>query len=65
MPAYEDAWYYMWRERRLPANVDPLASKLEDEEERARLAKILDQGLNQVVGYVLPMQRRAGAGPSG
>ena len=23
-PGYEDAWYYLWRERRLPANVDPL-----------------------------------------
>ncbi|MDB6110161.1 MAG: dehydrogenase, partial [Pedosphaera sp.] len=23
IPAYEDAWYYMWRERRLPSNVDP------------------------------------------
>ena len=22
--AYEDAWYYSWRERRLPSNVDPL-----------------------------------------
>ena len=24
MPAYEDVWYYLWRERRLPVNVDPL-----------------------------------------
>ena len=23
-PAYEDTWYYLWRERRLPSNVDPL-----------------------------------------
>ncbi|MEZ4291988.1 MAG: transglutaminase family protein [Myxococcota bacterium] len=23
MDAYEDAWYYLWRERRLPTNVDP------------------------------------------
>jgi len=29
-PAYEDAFYYLWRERRLPANVDPLDSRLED-----------------------------------
>ena len=45
MPAYEDAWYYMWRERRLPSNVDPLKSKLEDKEERARLSNIFDHGL--------------------
>ena len=63
MPAYEDAWYYLWRERALPSNVNPLASNLEDKEERARLAKLFDQGLNKVVGYVLPLQRRAGAGP--
>ena len=31
--------YYMWRERQLPANVDPLQSNLKDEEERRRLAK--------------------------
>ena len=57
IPAYEDAWYYMWRERRLPTNVDPLESRLEDKEERARLAKIFNQGLNRVAGYVLPIQR--------
>src|SRR5690606_10530548 len=34
LPAYEDAWYYMWRERRLPANVDPLKSELDDPYER-------------------------------
>jgi len=57
IPAYEDAWYYMWRERRLPTNVDPLQSRLEDKEERSRLAKIFTQGLNKVVGYTLPIQR--------
>jgi uncharacterized protein (DUF2126 family)/transglutaminase-like putative cysteine protease len=59
IPAYEDAWYYMWRERRLPGNLDPLQSRLEDKEERARLAKIFNQGLNRVVGHVLPIERRS------
>ena len=45
IPAYEDAWYYLWKERRLPANVDPLKSNLKNEEERKRLAKVLEQGL--------------------
>jgi uncharacterized protein (DUF2126 family)/transglutaminase-like putative cysteine protease len=58
LPAYEDVWYYMWRERRLPVNVDPLASQLEDEETRARLARVFEHGLDRVVGYVLPLQRR-------
>jgi len=53
LPAYEDAWYYLWRERRLPTNVDPLESRLEDKEERARLARTFNQGLKKVAGYVL------------
>jgi uncharacterized protein (DUF2126 family)/transglutaminase-like putative cysteine protease len=58
-PAYEDAFYYLWRERRLPANVDPLDARLEDPMERARLAKIFEQGLGETVGYVLPLARTA------
>jgi uncharacterized protein (DUF2126 family)/transglutaminase-like putative cysteine protease len=55
-PAYEDAWYYLWKERRLPTNVDPLASELKDPEERARLARVFEQGLDTVVGYALPLR---------
>jgi uncharacterized protein (DUF2126 family)/transglutaminase-like putative cysteine protease len=54
---FEDAFYYMWRERRLPSNVDPFKSKLEDPQERARLAKVFEQGLDAVVGHVLPVSR--------
>jgi len=54
---YEDAMYYMWRERKLPINVDPLKSKLEDPMERARLAKVFEQNLGSVVGYTLPIKR--------
>lgn len=57
LPAYEDVWYYLWRERRLPANVDPLQSHLEDKEERDRLAKVFNQGLSKIVGYVLPIHK--------
>jgi uncharacterized protein (DUF2126 family) len=63
IPAYEDAWYYMWRERRLPVNVDPLRSRLENEEERARLGKIFHQGLNKIAGYVLPIAPTRGDVP--
>jgi uncharacterized protein (DUF2126 family) len=59
IPAYEDAWYYLWRERRLPVNVDPVAGKLDDPLERARLARLFDAGLGAVVGYVLPLDRFA------
>jgi len=60
VPGYEDVWYYMWRERQLPVNVDPLISKLEDPQERERLARIFDRGLDRIVGYALPL--RAGDG---
>lgn len=58
-PAYEDAWYYLWRERRLPANVDPFDSRLDDPLERERLRRVFEQGLGQVVGWVLPIARDA------
>jgi uncharacterized protein (DUF2126 family)/transglutaminase-like putative cysteine protease len=61
MPAFEDAWYYLWKERRLPTNVDPFRSNLKSEEDRARLAKIFEQGLERVVGYILPLQRESGS----
>ncbi|MFN6995654.1 MAG: DUF2126 domain-containing protein [Aquincola tertiaricarbonis] len=55
-PGYEDTWYYLWRERRLPVNVDPFDSRLGDELERARLRRVFDQGLESVVGYLLPLK---------
>lgn len=55
-PGFEDVWYYLWRERRLPVNVDPFDSKLDDEMERMRLRRVFSQKLDSVVGYVLPLQ---------
>jgi transglutaminase-like putative cysteine protease len=54
---FEDTWYYLWRERRLPVNVDPFESKLDDELERVRLRRVYDQGLTHTVGYALPLKR--------
>lgn len=56
-PAYEDAFYYLWRERRLPTNVDPFDSRLDDPLERERLARVFTQGLDAVIGHVLPIMR--------
>jgi uncharacterized protein (DUF2126 family)/transglutaminase-like putative cysteine protease len=64
-PGYEDTWYYLWRERRLPVNVDPFDSRLDDELERQRLRRIFDQGLSSVVGYLLPLQRQWLQGDAG
>jgi len=55
--AYEDVFYYMWKERRLPVNVDPLDSKLENPIERKRVASIFEQGLGKQTGIVLPLRR--------
>ncbi len=54
--AFEDTWYYLWRERRLPVNVDPFNAKLEDEMERMRLRRVFTQKLDAVVGYLLPIK---------
>ena len=56
-PAFEDVYYYLWRERRLPGNVDPFDSRVDDPLERARLAKVFSQGLTHTVGHVLPIMK--------
>jgi uncharacterized protein (DUF2126 family)/transglutaminase-like putative cysteine protease len=62
LPAFEDTWYYLWKERRLPTNTDPFRSNLKNEEDRVRLARIFEQGLDKIVGYALPVQRQQGPG---
>jgi len=59
-PAFEDTFYYLWRERKLPVNVDPFESKLENPLERERLAKVFTEGLDKAVGHALPIQRGDG-----
>lgn len=61
-PAYEDVFYYLWRERRLPANVDPFDSRLDDALERERLMKVYTQGLTKVAGHILPIARNPASG---
>ncbi len=55
LEAFEDAWYHLWRERRLPSNVNPQRSHLADPIERARLARVFERGLSTTVGWVLPL----------
>jgi uncharacterized protein (DUF2126 family) len=57
LPAYEDAFYYTWKERRFPTNVSPEKTNLKDKLERERIARIFQQGLDQTVGYALPIKR--------
>ena len=65
LPAYEDAFYYTWKERRLPTNVTPEKSNLKDKWERERIAKIFQRGLGEVVGYALPIKRTSYGGQPG
>jgi uncharacterized protein (DUF2126 family) len=55
--AYEDAFYYTWKERRFPVNVTPEKSNLKDKLERERIARIFQQGLGTPAGYTLPLKR--------
>ena len=54
---YEDPGEWLLKEGKLPDNVDPANSKLEDPEERARMAHVFERGLTSPTGFVLPIQR--------
>ncbi|MDZ7614538.1 MAG: transglutaminase family protein [Flavobacteriaceae bacterium] len=56
VPGYEDAFYYLWTERKLPVNIDPHHINLKDSLERKTLMEQLDRGLEDPAGFVLPMQ---------
>jgi uncharacterized protein (DUF2126 family)/transglutaminase-like putative cysteine protease len=54
--AYEDIFYFLWTEGKLPANIDPLQVNLKDPIERRTLSQLLDTGLDKPAGYVLPLK---------
>ena len=64
-PAYEDPVKYALRERELPVNVDPLDSKLDDPQEREQLLRVFNRGLNNPVGFVLPLEKQSRGWQSG
>lgn len=55
--AFEDTYYYLWKEGTLPLDVDPTDVRLADALERERLRRLFDGALNQPAGYVLPLTR--------
>ena len=64
-PAYEDPVKYALRERELPVNVDLLDSKLDDPQEREQLLRVFNRGLNNPVGFVLPLEKQSWGWQSG
>lgn len=55
IPAYEDIFYFLWEEGKVPINIDPTKMNLEDPLERQQLAHLLEKGIGDPVGYVLPL----------
>jgi uncharacterized protein (DUF2126 family) len=55
-PAFEDALYFIWEEGKVPLNLDPYKANLNDPLERKKLAEVLAQGMDQPVGYVIPLE---------
>jgi len=60
-PAYEDPVEGLRSEGRLPVNVDPTESRLDDAEVRADLRRVFERGLSTPVGAVLPLERAGSA----
>ena len=56
MPTFEDPFNVIKIEANLPINLDPLSVPMVEYSERARLAKLLQQGLAQPAGFVLPLK---------
>jgi len=56
-PAYEDVWHTIEAEQKLPVDADPREFDLDADEDRRRLARVIEKGLSQPVGYVLPLTR--------
>ena len=62
---FEDALYHLWEEQRLPANVNLHNSNLDDDADRRRLARVIDNGLANAVGVVLPLKKNNSSAEGG
>ncbi len=59
IPTYEDAFYFIWEEGKLPVDVDPT----KDDGAllvKNKLKEILQDGKSKAVGYVLPLNNTTG-----
>ncbi|MCA9580351.1 MAG: transglutaminase family protein [Myxococcales bacterium] len=56
IPGYEDPWHFVRAEEDVPNDINPLEMKLHDDEERRRLARVLEKGLGNPIGFAVPIQ---------
>ena len=56
IPAFEDVTRIIDDEQRWPENFDPLQADLKKTDERRRVAKLIERGLGEPAGYVLPLK---------
>jgi uncharacterized protein (DUF2126 family)/transglutaminase-like putative cysteine protease len=64
-PAFEDVTRIIDEEQRWPENFDPLQADLKQPDERRRVAKLIERGLGEPAGYVLPLKALPPASPKG
>jgi len=55
-PAFEDGLHYLLESQKVPANIDLLASKVNDDLGRRRLARLLEKKFDVPVGFTLPIE---------
>lgn len=56
IPAYEDHYYFLWEQSKLPKNLSKEDLLKDGNLERKKLAELLTHGLEDCVGYVLPIE---------
>jgi uncharacterized protein (DUF2126 family)/transglutaminase-like putative cysteine protease len=59
LPTYEDAFYFLWEQGKLPVDVDPAKDK-DASLVRKKLNEILESGTSKEIGYVLPLNNSDG-----
>lgn len=64
-PLYEDPAEHVLKEASLPDNLTPGDNKLDDPIERARMARVFNQGLSTPAAFVLPLQAAQADASSG
>jgi len=58
LPAFEDAFYFLWEEGKLPVDVKPKDYAKDDTALRRKLGEVLEQGIGKPVGHVFPLAKK-------